>query len=145
MYAQFFFISAPPSNYMEAYLQQRSTSKPGSSFYGQRGLESLRSCILDLMLAGSETTSSALNWSILLLIKYPTIQQRVQNELDTACGTRSGNLQFSPFFSCICSKSHIKIAKWSCNSDPTFAAPIGYQRWRTDQICLSQMQSFMKL
>ena len=62
-------------------------SKPGSSFHGKRGVQSLRASLLDLMFAGAETTSTVMNWSMLLLIKYPDVQKRVQEELDSVCGT----------------------------------------------------------
>ena len=33
------------------------------------------------MIAGIETTSTALTWGTLFMIKYPDIQRRVQNEI----------------------------------------------------------------
>ena len=39
--------------------------------------------MLDLMIGGVETTSTALTWATLFMIKYPDIQQRVQNEIFT--------------------------------------------------------------
>ena len=47
----------------------------------------MRASLLDLMFAGAETTSTVMNWSMLLLIKYPDVQKRVQEELDSVCGT----------------------------------------------------------
>lgn len=41
---------------------------------------------MDMLFAGAETTSTVLNWALLILIKYPKIQERVQNELDQVCG-----------------------------------------------------------
>ena len=35
------------------------------------------------MIAGIETTSTALTWGTLFMIKYPDIQRRVQNEIFT--------------------------------------------------------------
>ena len=43
--------------------------------------------MLDLMIAGVETTSTALTWGTLFMIKYPDIQRRVQNEIFTQVHT----------------------------------------------------------
>ena len=79
-------FSESPNDYIEAYLQHMSSSNPNSSFHGEMGLQSLRSSLLDLLLAGAETTSTALNWALLILTKYPHIQEKVQDELDQVCG-----------------------------------------------------------
>ena len=63
-----------------------SKSSPNSSFHGRMGLQSLRSSLLDLLFAGAETTSTVLNWSLLILTKYPVIQEKIQDELDQVCG-----------------------------------------------------------
>ena len=55
----------------------------GTSFHGKLGHHNLESVILDLMIAGIETTSTALTWGTLFMIKYPDIQRRVQNEIFT--------------------------------------------------------------
>jgi len=60
-----------PQNYIESYLQHMSTSKHEGSFQGERGLQNLRSNLLDLLFAGTDTTSTTLNWAMLLITKYP--------------------------------------------------------------------------
>ena len=42
--------------------------------------------ILDLFIAGSETTSNTLDWAFLLMTEYPEIQQRCQDEIDDVVG-----------------------------------------------------------
>ncbi|KAM4697764.1 cytochrome P450 2W1 [Rhinophrynus dorsalis] len=37
--------------------------------------------ILDLVMAGTETTSTTLQWAILLMMKYPDVQEKVQTEI----------------------------------------------------------------
>ncbi|KAG9464706.1 hypothetical protein GDO78_019489, partial [Eleutherodactylus coqui] len=37
--------------------------------------------VLDLVMAGTETTSSTLQWGILLMMKYPEVQKKVQKEI----------------------------------------------------------------
>ena len=75
-----------PQNYIQSFLQHMTASKNEGSFQGERGLQNLRSNLLDFLFAGSETTSTALNWSMLLMAKYGDIQTRVQHELDNICG-----------------------------------------------------------
>ena len=50
------------------------------------GHQNLRSVLLDLMFAGIETTSTALTWSTLFMIKYPHIQKKVQEEIQNHVG-----------------------------------------------------------
>ncbi|XP_075701954.1 cytochrome P450 2A13-like [Rhinoderma darwinii] len=40
----------------------------------------------ELFIAGTETTSNTLQFSLLLMIQYPEIQEKVQNEIDTVIG-----------------------------------------------------------
>ncbi len=40
----------------------------------------------DFFLAGSETTSTTLRWVLLYMMKYPEIQDKVQQEIDTVVG-----------------------------------------------------------
>ena len=51
------------------------------------GLDNLKVTLFDLFLAGSETTSTTLNWAVLYMVRYPEIQAKVQEELDTVVGT----------------------------------------------------------
>ncbi|XP_006859948.1 PREDICTED: cytochrome P450 2W1-like [Chrysochloris asiatica] len=45
-------------------------------------------CILDMVMAGTETTSATLQWAALLMGRYPSVQGRAQAELDRVLGLR---------------------------------------------------------
>lgn len=41
---------------------------------------------MDLVLAGTDTTSNALEFCFLYMTKYPEIQEKVRQEIDTVVG-----------------------------------------------------------
>lgn len=110
-----------PRDFVDVYLNEVSgTVNPASSFHPKTGstiiinpvthksfskfffscfvfvfdLErALRSVMSDLFVAGSDTTSVTLNWTILYLLHNPQVLAKVQAELDSVVGTsRSPNL-----------------------------------------------------
>ncbi len=42
--------------------------------------------LIDLFVAGSETTSTTLNWALLFMLQNPRVAKKVQEELDTVFG-----------------------------------------------------------
>ena len=42
--------------------------------------------LMDLFIAGSETTSSSLSWAVLFMVREQRVQRRVQQELDAVVG-----------------------------------------------------------
>ncbi|KAG9350977.1 hypothetical protein JZ751_024866, partial [Albula glossodonta] len=55
-------------------------------FLSEMEKENLCFCTMDLFVAGSETTSTTLNWGLLFMINYPDIQEKVQAEIDRVIG-----------------------------------------------------------
>ncbi|KAM9316089.1 cytochrome P450 2K1-like [Gastrophryne carolinensis] len=49
--------------------------------------ENLTELVVDLFSAGMETTTTTLRWGIVLMIKYPEIQRKVQNEIEKVIGS----------------------------------------------------------
>ncbi|XP_054908575.1 cytochrome P450 2J6-like [Poeciliopsis prolifica] len=76
-----------PSNskdYIDCYLQEIETNKAQNDNTFDE--ENLIMCVLDLFVAGSETTSTTLRWAFLYMAKYPEIQEKVQAEIDRVIG-----------------------------------------------------------
>ena len=72
---------------ISAYLEKiESVSDVMSSFHGTLGYHNLESTLLDLMLAGYETSSQTIAYGILIMLHYPHAQKRVQRELDEVVG-----------------------------------------------------------
>ena len=59
-----------PRDYIDMVLIEIEKTKDSkSSFHGQLGLDNLKVSILDLFMAGSETTSTTLTWAALYMIR----------------------------------------------------------------------------
>ncbi|XP_039236539.1 cytochrome P450 2J2-like isoform X3 [Pipra filicauda] len=69
-------------DYIDSYLQEIAKDKGSDTFRE----EHLITCSLDLMFAGTETTSTTLRWALLFMALHPEIQARVQAEIDAVIG-----------------------------------------------------------
>ncbi|NXR78664.1 CP2J2 protein, partial [Pycnonotus jocosus] len=69
-------------DYIDSYLLEISKGHDSDTFQE----EHLMACTLDLMFAGTETTSSTLRWALLFMAIHPEIQARVQAEIDAVIG-----------------------------------------------------------
>lgn len=61
---------------MVAKQEEEQTNK--DTFFHE---DNLVATLLDLVMAGTETTSTTLHWGILLMMKYPQVQKKVQREI----------------------------------------------------------------
>ena len=87
-----------PKDFIDAYLiEMKKKTEEGdvkSTFFEEKGIECLFCVLHDLFLAGSETSSTFLLWSIILLLRHPEVQTKIQQELDSVVGQdRLPNIQ----------------------------------------------------
>ncbi|XP_066559829.1 cytochrome P450 2B11 isoform X1 [Amia ocellicauda] len=77
-------IPHSPRDFIDYYLLQMDQEKdnPSTEF----NYENLECTILNMFLAGTETVSTTLRFTFMLLTKYPHIQERVQCEIDSVVG-----------------------------------------------------------
>uniref|UniRef100_A0A8C1LXN4 Cytochrome P450, family 2, subfamily N, polypeptide 13 n=1 Tax=Cyprinus carpio TaxID=7962 RepID=A0A8C1LXN4_CYPCA len=73
-----------PRDYIDSFLIEMM-KKPHETTDGFDE-ENIVPCVLDLFLAGTETTSTALCWGLIYLITYPEVQEKVQEEIDRVTG-----------------------------------------------------------
>ncbi|PKK27308.1 cytochrome P450 2J2 [Columba livia] len=69
-------------DFIDCYLQEIAKDNGDGTFQE----ENLVACVLDLLFAGTETTSTTIRWALLYMAMYPEIQARVQAEIDTVIG-----------------------------------------------------------
>ncbi|XP_021110283.1 cytochrome P450 2W1 [Heterocephalus glaber] len=74
----------PVQSYVDALIQQGQMR--GDDHQGLFAEANAVACTLDMLMAGTETTSATLQWAALLMAKHPDIQGRVQVELDRVLG-----------------------------------------------------------
>nr|XP_014585311.2 cytochrome P450 2W1 isoform X2 [Equus caballus] len=72
----------PVQSYMDALIQEGQGKDPTGLF----AEANMVACALDMVMAGTETTSATLQWAALLMGKHPSVQGRVQEELDRVLG-----------------------------------------------------------
>uniref|UniRef100_I3J7L2 Cytochrome P450, family 2, subfamily Y, polypeptide 3 n=1 Tax=Oreochromis niloticus TaxID=8128 RepID=I3J7L2_ORENI len=73
-----------PRDYIDSFLIQINQEKEISTT--EFHYDNLVSTIMTLFLAGTQTTSSTLRFALSVLIKYPQMQEKMQQEIDTVIG-----------------------------------------------------------
>ncbi|CAH2292083.1 cytochrome P450 2G1-like [Pelobates cultripes] len=74
-----------PGDFVDAFLNKidEEAGNPDSHFT----MESLVYTTFNLFIAGTETTASTIRWALRLMLLYPEIQKKVQNEIDSVLGS----------------------------------------------------------
>lgn len=72
-----------PRDFIDVYLKQVSQDPVNFD------VEQLMLCCVDFFLAGSETTSTSLAWSVMYMTLNPEAQEKVQKEIDEVLGQRA--------------------------------------------------------
>ncbi|KHJ96881.1 hypothetical protein OESDEN_03152, partial [Oesophagostomum dentatum] len=95
-------IDVEPKDYTDAFIQKMSEIAKNGAVDSSFDEESLVVNILDLWIAGQETTSTTLLWAMIFLLRNPHVIGDVRGELlKTTGGSRSLSLQdksATPYF-----------------------------------------------
>lgn len=84
-----------PRDYIDVFIVEMEKHKGEADLGFEES--NLALCALDLFLAGTETTSTTLQWALVYLIKLPHIQEKVQAEIDRVIGqSRQPNMADRP-------------------------------------------------
>ncbi|XP_017543781.1 cytochrome P450 2J2-like [Pygocentrus nattereri] len=76
-----------PRDYIDTYLAEIEKRKNDKE--ARFDLDNLAWCMVDLFEGGTGTTTTTLCWALLYMMKYPLIQEKVQEEIDRMIGRSS--------------------------------------------------------
>merc|ERR1712110_819103 len=80
-------------DFIDCYLTKMTeTTDQSSSFHGKHGEGNIQRTLVDLVGASSETTSAILTFAFNYLTRFPDMQTRVQEEIDSVIGSRTPEL-----------------------------------------------------
>ncbi|XP_015269534.1 PREDICTED: cytochrome P450 2K1-like [Gekko japonicus] len=79
-------------SFIDAFLiqQQEKNKNQSNGFFHN---ENLKGVVANLFGAGMETTSTTLRWGLLLMMKYPEIQKKVQEEITKVIGSAQPRIE----------------------------------------------------
>ncbi|KAM6973754.1 cytochrome P450 2F3-like [Aplochiton taeniatus] len=81
-----------PRDYIDCFLNRLEQEK--ESGVSEFHYDNLVSTVLNLFLAGTETTSTTLRYALTVLMKYPDVQEHVHQEIDSVIGReRTPNME----------------------------------------------------
>nr|XP_056712807.1 cytochrome P450 2K1-like [Euleptes europaea] len=80
-------------SFIDAFLIRQQEEKDKNNINEFFHNENLKSAVSDLFAAGTETTSTTLRWALLLMMKYPEIQNKVQEEIAVVIGSAQPQIE----------------------------------------------------
>ncbi|XP_015269539.1 PREDICTED: cytochrome P450 2K4-like, partial [Gekko japonicus] len=80
-------------SFIDAFLIQQQEEKKRNQSNGFFHNENLKVVVGNLFAAGMETTSTTLRWGLLLMMKYPEIQKKVQEEMTKVIGSAQPRIE----------------------------------------------------
>merc|ERR1712061_887102 len=87
------YDEAHQRDFIDCYLKKMTeTTDQSSSFHGKHGEGNIQRTLMDIFGAGSETTSAILTFAFNYLTRFPDMQARVQEEIDSVIGSRTPEL-----------------------------------------------------
>nr|ARO89864.1 cytochrome P450 Cyp2k1 [Andrias davidianus] len=72
-------------SFIDVFLVKQKEEQPHANMYFHN--DNLVSVVRNLFSAGMETTSTSLRWGLLLMMKYPGVQKKVQEEIEQVLGS----------------------------------------------------------
>ncbi|KAL8173141.1 UNVERIFIED_CONTAM: hypothetical protein K2H54_040595 [Gekko kuhli] len=80
-------------SFIDAFLIQQQEEKNKNQSNGFFHNENLKTVVENLFGAGMESTSNTLRWGLLLMMKYPEIQKKVQDEITKVIGSAQPRIE----------------------------------------------------
>ncbi|TSK87603.1 ATP-binding cassette sub-family A member 3 [Bagarius yarrelli] len=74
--------------FVDSFLLRKQNDEQTGQKYSRFNDRNLITTVMNLFVAGTDTTSTTLRWGMLLMAKYPHIQDKVQKEIDMVIGGR---------------------------------------------------------
>uniref|UniRef100_A0A8C5MHY6 Cytochrome P450 2J2-like n=1 Tax=Leptobrachium leishanense TaxID=445787 RepID=A0A8C5MHY6_9ANUR len=82
-----------PRDYIDCYLEELDKSAlQGEEDNNNKKTfdnQNLSTCVADLFIAGTETTSATMEWSLLYMMAFPEVQEKCRKEIDKIRGDRT--------------------------------------------------------
>jgi cytochrome P450 len=79
------YVEGQPRDYIDCYTDEvKKTTDPSSPFHEKNG--HMLFTLIDLFIAGAETTSTTLTWLFAYMVTYPGVQTKFHSEIDTFIG-----------------------------------------------------------